>query len=196
MAAIFVHSSARTLMASLQEQLLKAGLIDTKKAKAVEKEKRKETKVARKSKEGIVDQSRLLAGQSLAEKARRDREQNLKLQEEANKKAIAAQIRQLIEMNKVARGKPDIGFNFIDSGKIKKIHVSKDIQHQLGLGNLAIVKVIDIRETRYEIVPEKCARKIAQRDSQCVLVLNDRTAEAVAEDDPYAAYKIPDDLMW
>lgn len=183
-------------MASLQEQLLKAGLVDSKKAKAVDKEKRKETKVARKSKEGIVDKAKLLAEQALADKASRNRELNRQLQEQANEKAIAAQIKQLIEMNKVGKGKPDIGFNFVDDSKIKKIHVSKEIQHQLSIGNLAIVKLVDARETRYEIVPGKCAQKIAQRNEGSVLMLNEKTVAAVEEDDPYAAYQIPDDLMW
>lgn len=187
--------TARKLMASLQEQLLKAGLIDAKKAKAAAKEKRIENKVARKSKEGIVDETRLLAEQALAEKAERNRELNRELQEQANQKAVMAQIRQLIDMNKVSKGKPDVGFNFVD-GTIKKIHVGKDIQHQLAIGNLAVVKLVNGKETRYELVPAKCAQKIAQRDTASVLMLNDKTVTAVEEDDPYAAYQIPDDLMW
>jgi uncharacterized protein len=183
-------------MASLQEQLLKAGLIDAKKAKAADKEKRKENKVARKSREGLVDDNKILAEQALADKARRNRELNLQHQEQANQKAIAAQIRQMILVNNINKGKPDVGFNFVDDSKIKKIYISKEIQHQLGIGNLAIVKLADAKAIRYEIVPAKCAQKIAQRDSHSVLMLNEKTATAVAEDDPYAAYQIPDDLMW
>lgn len=183
-------------MASLQEQLLKAGLIDAKKAKTVDKEKRKENKAARKSKEGIIDETRILAEQALAEKARHNRERNLQLQEQANQKAIAAQIRQMIQLNKLNKGKPEVGFNFVDDSKIKKMYIGKDLQHQLGIGNLAIVKLLDSGETRYEIVPAKCAQKIAQRNAGCVLMLNEKTATAIEEDDPYAAYQIPDDLMW
>ncbi len=183
-------------MASLQEQLLKAGLIDAKAAKLANKEKSKQTNVARKSKEGIVNETKLAAEKALAEKAARDRETNRLLQEQANHKAIAAQIKQMIQVNKINKGKPDVGFNFIDDSKIKKIHISKEIQHQIGIGNLAIVKLVEAKETRYEIVPGKCAQKIAQRDSQCVLMLNEKTTTAAEEDDPYAAYQIPDDLMW
>ena len=67
----------------MQEQLLKAGLIDAKKAKTVEKEKRKQTKVARKSKEGIVDEARISAEKALADKAQRARDSNRQLQEQA-----------------------------------------------------------------------------------------------------------------
>lgn len=183
-------------MASLQEQLLKAGLIDAKAAKLANKEKSKQTNVSRKSKEGIINETKLAAEKALAEKAERNREINRQQQEQANQKAIAAQIKQMIQVNKVAKGKPDVGFNFVDDSKIKKIYISKEIQHQIGIGNLAIVKLLDAKETHYEIVPGKCAQKIAQRDSGCVLMLNEKTAATVAEDDPYAAYQIPDDLMW
>ena len=44
-------------MSSLQDQMLKAGLVDTKKAKKVSKEKRKNTKVQHKSKEIVVDEA-------------------------------------------------------------------------------------------------------------------------------------------
>jgi uncharacterized protein YaiL (DUF2058 family) len=51
-------------MASLQDQLLKAGLIDTKKAKQANKEKRKETNVARRSNEEVVDEVKQSAEQA------------------------------------------------------------------------------------------------------------------------------------
>lgn len=183
-------------MASLQEQLLKAGLIDAKAAKQANKEKSKQTNMARKSKEGIINETKLAAEKNLAEKAERDRETNRQQQEQANQKAIAAQIKQMIQVNKVNKGKADVGFNFVDDTRIKKIYISKEIQHQLSIGNLAIVKLAGHQETLYEIVPGKCAQKIAQRDAHCVLMLNEKSATATAEDDPYAAYQIPDDLMW
>lgn len=37
--------------------------------------------------------------------------------------------------------------------------------------------------------------KIQERDPSRILLLNTHVEEA-DEDDPYAAYKIPDDLMW
>jgi len=55
-------------MASLQDQLLKAGLIDTKKAKQANKEKRKETNVARRSSEEVVDEVKQSAEQARLKK--------------------------------------------------------------------------------------------------------------------------------
>jgi uncharacterized protein YaiL (DUF2058 family) len=49
----------------------------------------------------------------------------------------------------------------------------------------------------YELVRRQIAEKIAQRDATCILVQNAGSTEtAAAEDDPYADFKIPDDLMW
>ncbi len=63
---------------------------------------------------------------------------------------------------------------------------------QLSRGRLAIVFVND----QYEIVADGVARKITERDEQAVVVLHDRKKDDVGEDDPYAGYEIPDDLMW
>jgi uncharacterized protein YaiL (DUF2058 family) len=46
------------------------------------------------------------------------------------------------------------------------------------------------------VVPKAVADKIHQRDARYVIVSNTVSAETAAEDDPYADYKIPDDLMW
>jgi hypothetical protein len=46
-----------------------------------------------------------------------------------------------------------------------------------------------------ELVPRTIAEKIAERDPSIVVTVN-RSATAIAEDDPYAAYQVPDDLMW
>jgi uncharacterized protein YaiL (DUF2058 family) len=35
-----------------------------------------------------------------------------------------------------------------------------------------------------------------ERDKTAVIVLHDRTSDDTGEDDPYAGYEIPDDLMW
>jgi hypothetical protein len=183
-------------MASLQEQLLKAGLTDEKKVKKANKDKRKQSKVARRSKEEIVDEAKVSAQQARAEKAERDRELNRQRQDEANKKAIAAQIKQLIEMNKVEKGRGDIAYNFTDDKKIKKIYVNEDLQNQLIRGRLAIVKLMINDELHYELVPSGVAEKIALRNDDCIVLINEKSVDEVDEDDPYADYQIPDDLMW
>ena len=183
-------------MASLQDQLLQAGLVDKKKAKKADKEKRKQAKVDRRSKEETVDETKASVQHARAEKAERDRELNRQREEEANKKAIAAQIKQLIQMNKVDKDRGEVGYNFVDNNKIKKLYVTDALQNQLSLGRLAIVRLLENNDIKYELVPTAVAEKIAMRDKQSIVLINENTSTETDEDDPYADYQIPDDLMW
>jgi uncharacterized protein len=181
-------------MASLQDQLLKAGLIDAKKAKQANKEKRKETNVARRSAEPVVDELKQSAEQARQEKAERDRELNRQHNAQLEQRALAAQIRQLIENHRVAKGagQGDVEYNFTDGKLIKKIRLSPKVLEQVARGVLAVVKLGE----GYELVPRVVADKIAERDPKVVLVANTKSAQQQDEDDPYKDYVIPDDLMW
>jgi len=166
------------------------GLVDEKKVKQVKKEKHKQAKQQGK-KAGAVDEARLLVQQAAAEKAERDRELNRQRKEEAERKALAAQVRQLIEVNCLPKGEGDIAYNFSDDNKVKRLYVTEQVQRQLGLGRLAIVTL----DGQYELVPTAVAEKIRQRDESCVILCNEPQQHS-DEDDPYADYQIPDDLMW
>jgi uncharacterized protein YaiL (DUF2058 family) len=181
-------------MASLQDQLLKAGLIDAKKAKQANKEKRKETNVARRSSEEVVDEVKQSAEQARLEKIERDRELNRQRDLELQQKAIAAQIKQLIENYRQSKGagNGDVEYNFTDGKLIKKMRVSTLVLEQIARGLLAVVKLGE----GYELVPRIVADKIAQRDDKFVVVANTKQDNKVDEDDPYKDYVIPDDLMW
>lgn len=179
-------------MSSLQDQLLKAGVVDKKKAGKIKKEKHKQAKQQPKNKP-VVDESKEMARRALAEKTARDREINLQRQAEADKKALRAQIIQLIDLNRIDRRRGDIPFQFTHGSKIKKIHVTDKLHSQLGAGVIAITAIGD----RYELVPAAVADKIRQRDDSVILLHNTRdTSQAEDEDDPYADFQIPDDLMW
>ena len=186
---------------SLKDQLLKAGLIDQSKAEKAERDQRKQAhqktakaqKQAKKSGEVIVDEAKLLAEQALQEKAERSKQLNRQQREQAEQKAIQAQIKQLITLNRIDRSKGDLPYQFADGSKIKNIYVTAKLQDQLAYGVIALVKFAD----GYELVPKQVAEKIAQRDAKLILVQNTGSTQTVAEaDDPYADYKIPDDLMW
>jgi uncharacterized protein YaiL (DUF2058 family) len=179
---------------SLQDQLLKAGLTDDKKLKQLSKDKRKQKKRKRHDPGAAVDEVKLAAQQALEEKARRSRELAREQNLEAEKRAIAAQIRQLIVVNRVSRDGCDIPYNFSDGKLIKKLYVNAAMQLHLSRGQLAIVRLDD----GYELVPEQVAGKISERDASCIVLRNDPGQQKAEEDenDPYADYKIPDDLMW
>lgn len=172
---------------SLKDQLMKAGLADAKKARKAEHEKRQEARDPK------AETAQQLAQKAQAEKAARDRELNLAQEQEKQLKAIAAQIRQLTENNRIDRKGGDISWQFTDAKKIKKLYVTKAQQGQLTRGVIGIVRLGE----GHELVPAVVAEKIRQRDAEAVVLLNSRKeAEAADADDPYADYKIPDDLMW
>lgn len=186
---------------SLKDQLLKAGLIDQSKAEKAERDQRKQAhqktaqaqKKAKKTGEVIVDEAKELADKARQEQAERSRELNRQQREQADKKAIQAQIRQLVEMNRIDRKQGDLAYQFADGNKIKKIYLTAKLQDQLAYGVIALVKSGD----SYELVPKVVAEKIAQRDAALILVQNPgSTQQATTEEDPYADYQIPDDLMW
>lgn len=175
---------------SLQEQLLKAGLVNEKQVKQVKKDKRKSAKQQKHKKE-TVDLSKQAVQQAQKEKAERDRRLNEERNQRAERRAVVAQIKQLIEENKVARNDGDVPYNFVDDKKVKKLYVTEVQHQQLSSGQLAIVSF----QKSYELVSLQAAKKIAERDASCVILAEKKNAIEEAEDE-YADYKIPDDLMW
>jgi len=177
-------------MASLQEQLLKAGMIDPKKARQLEKEKRKQAKQNKGQPQ--TDESKELAKQAIAEKAERARQLNLEKQIADQGRAVAAQIKQLIELNCIDRKDGDTSYQFTHGKKIKKIYVTKPQFDQLVKGTIAIALLKD----NYELVPASVARKIKEREESVILVHNLGTEDQTDDDEYYAAFKIPEDLDW
>ena len=183
-------------MPSLQDQLLKAGLVDKNKANKVRKETQKKNKIKRKRGGETDDQITQAARLEQAKKVERDRELNRQRLAEANQKAEQAQVRQLVQMNRVDREAGDIAYSFVDQGKVRNIYVTEQLQKQLSLGRLAIVTVAQGQNRIYELVPAGVAEKIAQRHEQAVVQMNTSDDSQADEDDPYADFQVPDDLMW
>ncbi|MDD5036537.1 MAG: DUF2058 domain-containing protein [Methylococcaceae bacterium] len=182
---------------ALREQLLKAGLVNTQQVKKAVKEKHKEAQRQHgQIKSESDDQAQARIRQAQIEKVERDRLLNQQRQEQANKKAATAQIRQLVEQNRHPKGDGELPYNFADQGKIKRIYVSDSVRQQIALGQLAIVRL----DKAYELVSDEIAEKIAARDADCVVLRNTQNRKTpVSEaksDDPYSQYLIPDDLMW
>lgn len=133
-------------------------------------------------------------------KAQLERDKQLSEQQKqaALAKEYKAQVKQLIEMNRITIANGDIGFNFTDGNLIKKIFVDKLTQAQLINGRLAIARLLvdNNSEGEYAIIPASVADKIAQRDASSIVLHCALSAEEQDEDDPYADFKVPDDLMW
>ncbi|MEX6500960.1 DUF2058 domain-containing protein [Pseudomonas zhanjiangensis] len=176
---------------SLREQLLKAGLVNEKQAKQVSKEKQKQKRLEHKGQAEKDESQKLVAQQAMAEKLARDQELNRQQQEKAEQKARAAQIKQLIEVSRLPKLTTEDYYNFVDDKKVKRLSVNKLMRDKLSSGSLAIVR----HGGGYEVIPREAALKIQQRDERRIVLLNTPT-EAPDADDPYAAYQVPDDLMW
>lgn len=175
---------------TLQEQMLKAGLVTSKKMAKVQRTAKKSRVQAREAREAVEENK----------KAQLERDKQLSEQQKqaALSKEYKAQVKQLIEMNKVDISKGNIDFNFTDNNFIKKIAVDKLTQAQLISGRLAIARLAadNDGESQYAIIPASVADKIAQRDASSIVLNSALSAEEQDEDDPYADFKVPDDLMW
>ncbi len=176
---------------SLQEQLLKAGLVTEHRLKETRTDKRKSVKQPGGGRAASDAQARQAAAEAQAEKARRDRELNLKRQEEAARRARENDIRQLIHAHRVVREGGDVAYNFTDGSTLKRLYVNRDQHARLVDGRLALVR----QDAFYELVPAETAVRLREWDPGLVLVHNQPT-EAPAADDPYAEFQVPDDLMW
>ncbi len=178
---------------SLQDQLLKAGLVDKDKAQKTRKQQQKKKKQQTKTGASDTDAAKLKAQQAIAEQKERDRKLNQQRQLEAEKKAIAAQIRQLIENNTLPRDGGEVAYKFNYQNKIKTIYVHEKHQKDLVAGRIAIVALGEL----FHLVPAPVADKIAQRDPDLVVKAKESSpAEAGSDDEYYAQFEIPDDLMW
>lgn len=176
---------------SFGDQLLKAGLVNKDQLNKAKKSKHKQKKTESRKHGEVASEAAESARQVAAEKAARDRELNRQQKDAVERKAVQAQVRQLVELNRLPRDGGEMGYNFQDGTSVKKIFVTQDVQDKLGRGLLAIVRF----DAGYEVIPSVVAEKIRLRDESCI-VSNAATQLENGEDDPYADYKVPDDLMW
>jgi uncharacterized protein YaiL (DUF2058 family) len=178
---------------SLQEQLLKSGLVSSAQAKSAKSDKRKQTEQQRKNNITVVDEAKELVKKAQTEKVERDRELNQLIKQQEEQKHLVAQVKQLIELNKQPKDADGLAYHFNDGNKVKTLYVSETMREQIIRGRLAIVKL----GSSYEVVASEVAKKIGLRDPAYIIVHNEQGTDAVDnKDDPYAGYQIPDDLMW
>lgn len=169
---------------SIQEQMLKAGLVNQKKLKKAKKGSKKSRDLAKDIKASVQTnkEQQLEKTKSLNQAAKQEQRQ----------KEIKAQVKQLIQMNKLTMSGADIKYNFTDNNVIHYIYVTTAIRQQLLDGILAVAAF----EESYVIIPSIVANKILMRDDTTIIDIKEPEQELIDEDDPYADYVVPDDLMW
>jgi uncharacterized protein len=176
---------------SFGDQFLKAGLVNKARLNEAQKSKSKQQKQKQKQKIEANDEAAEAARRAAAEKVARDRELNRQQKEEAARKAAQAQVRQLVESNRVSCEGGEVDYHFQDGTLIRKLHVTEEVRGRLARGQLAIARFDD----GYAVIPLAVAEKIILRDEASIVSTPSGQQES-GEDDPYADYKVPDDLMW
>ncbi|WP_281556417.1 DUF2058 domain-containing protein [Thalassomonas sp. RHCl1] len=183
-------------MASLQDQLLKAGLTTKQKARQANTDKRKKNKQKRSGVNhdaSLQEQVRQDLEKSKAEKLAKDNALNEQKKQALAEKEQQQRILQVLEHHQLKGIDGEHVYNYTFGTKIKKLPLDETTYNALVNGRLALC---GLNEVTY-LVTSETADKVAALDATVVLVKNDQVEEDTPqEDDPYADYQIPDDLMW
>ncbi len=174
---------------ALQAQLLKAGLVDNKKAKKLSKQAVHEKRT------GDSNDAEIKAKIEQDKQAKLAKDQAIELEKKAilQEKELNAAIVQMISQHKICDTDGDVSYQFIDETKIKKVYINQQIYNALVAGSLVIAKDGE----SYAFLPKALADRINSKLEGFIIVNNSEKNEATTdEEDPYAAYVIPDDLMW
>ena len=177
---------------SLQDQLKQAGLADEKQARKARQDKKKNKKASKASRrqQATPDPSADAARREQAEKADRDREANARREAQRRARETAARIQQIVESHRIERGEGERVYRFTRGTKIKEIWLSPEHHRRLAAGDIALV----LSGEAYELVPKATGKRIEEIDASALVVLN--TGQPESDDDAYADFPIPDDLMW
>lgn len=189
---------------SLRDQLLKTGIVSKEQAKQAEKQAKSKTHQQQKQKKKKKKQSQsetidtesisYLATKAREEEIARAKELNREKEAERKQKAKQAQISDLIQCHQENDPDGEIAYHFTEAGKyVQKILVTAKQQQQLVNGQLAIA----VLEENYYVIPKPITEKILERIPDAIVHFRqDEEEETINPDDPYAAYIVPDDLMW
>lgn len=173
---------------ALQAQLLKAGLVDSKKAKKLTKQ----AEHAKRTGDSAEIEAKKALAEAQAQKAEKDRLLNQQRQQQLEEKMLKANIIQMIKQHQLTDTAGDITYQFVDDAKIKRINITQKLYDQIVAGHVVIGRL----EEGYALLPRPLADRINTKMEGFMVVVNDKSKDELAEDDPYAAYAIPDDLMW
>lgn len=180
-------------MNSLQEQLLKAGLTTEHKAKMAKTEKRKAQK--QKKKKGATSNSSDLQkhiAQTKAQQQQKAQQLNEQRQAELKEREQVARVKQILEHHNQDEIRGELTFNFTYNKKVKDLAVNAHTKQALANGRLAIC----VLEGNFYVLQDEPARKIAEVDEKYIVFHVQKEDENNNEDDPYADFEVPDDLVW
>lgn len=182
-------------MSSLQDQLLKAGLTTKQKARQANSDKRKKNKQkrsGRKVEESLQEQVQQDLKKAQEKKLNKDAVLNAERQKALADKEAGLRIKQILEHHQLTECQGEKEYKYSFENKIKTAYLDEQTYNALVNGRLALCGWM---EQTY-IVTAETAEKVATLNDTVILVQNDKVEQDADEDDPYAEFQIPDDLMW
>lgn len=178
---------------TFQEQMLALGLVEKKRVNDAKKQKHKQKKQQGGKKQVVVDENAILAQKAQEKKKERARQLNQQREEKLKKREDAARIKQMVETHRLEKNEKGNPFRFNADGKIQRIFVTAEMAELLSRGSLGIVRLAD----QFEVIPRTVVEKIQAINAKVFVSLASKTVDDESDpDDPYAEYKVPDDLMW
>jgi hypothetical protein len=178
----------------LQEQLLKAGLVNKNKVDQVARQQQK----ARDGKPVAKPETEAVNAQKLAaERAERDRTLEAERKTQKYAQELQAQVKQIVDTQRV-KPEGDIEYRFSDGTAIKAVLVGPTQRTQLAKGALVIARA----GISYALLPRSAADKVRERDASALVLDHGRSAGPAADaggsgdDDYYKQFEVPDDLIW
>ncbi|MES1928042.1 hypothetical protein SADO_02265 [Salinisphaera dokdonensis CL-ES53] len=181
---------------SLQEQLLQSGIAKPKQAKKARREKTRQAQAARRDPKTTGEQDALAREIAAKDAGKRDYDRRLNEQRKAQREAQEKQQKaaQIVEQNQIkpeGDGDNAVAYNYTDKGKIKRLMVSDAQRRNLAAGRMAIVRHRGKAALVTSAIAERLQPLIPNR--VWLAAPEDDTPDP---DDPYAAFQVPDDLMW
>lgn len=178
-------------MGTLRDQLLKAGLVSQEQVRQAEKQHRKQ----RKSPAAAAAAQNQAAERKRAEAAKvaRDQELNRRNAAKAEAKAREAQVRQIVEQNRLPKSESHDYYAFQDGKHVRRIAIDEGQRAKIGSGELVIVRY----DKSFALVPAAAAERVRERDPKAVIDIAapERSGEGDM-DDFYKGFEVPDDLVW
>lgn len=178
----------------LQEQLLKAGLVNKNKLDQVVRQQQK-ARTGKQSPASGADADAVDAERLKAERAERDRQLEAQRRSEREAGERAAQIRQIIDAHRLKPG-DDSDYRFEYTGAIRSLRIGDAQRPLLARGGLVVVAY----GQSFALVARETADRLRAIDPSVICVDHAQTADASPDDGSddayYARFQVPDDLIW
>jgi len=108
------------------------------------------------------------------------------------RKKLKAQIKELIDNNKIENWKGEIAYRYTVDKRIRELYVSEAVLKQLTAPEVSITRL----NGETFLVPVAIATEITKINPQWSVFNATDDEEKPTEDDGYSEFKVPDDLQW